>query len=149
MLVIIYLAIFQWFEYPLSSQFPIQKYMTYITHKDIKYKLKLKIILVYLLYFQITSNYLVSGLLRCSSGSWIMRCELCLTVYLNSYIFFDFYLFFFWFDLVFYFVLFYFLDNEEVYNYGHMIRHMTLYHKPRTLWKELEGIISKCMFMVY
>ena len=107
MLVIIYLAIFQWFEYPLSSQFPIQKYMTYITHKDIKYKLKLKIILVYLLYFQITSNYLVSGLLICSSGCWIMRCELCLTVYLNSYIFFDFYLFFF--DLILFFILFYFI----------------------------------------
>ena len=34
---------------------------------------------------------------------------------------------------IFIFCFFYFLDNEEVHDHGHMMHHMTLCHKPRTL----------------
>ena len=52
------------------------------------------------------------------------------------------------FDLIFLFLsfsFFYFLNNKKVYNYGHMI----LYHRLKTLWKELKRMISKYMFIVY
>ena len=46
-------------------------------------------------------------------------------VYLNPYILIDF--LWFSFSVVFYF--FYFLNNEEVCDYGHMTYHMTFYYK--------------------
>ena len=50
-------------------------------------------------------------------------------------IFFSFYLFLIWFffSFLFFFSFFYFLNNEEACNCGHMMYHMTLCHKPRTL----------------
>ena len=67
---------------------------------------------------------------------------ICLNFYILCWVYFYFIYFYSYFLFL---LLFYFLDNEEACDYGHMTRS----HKHRTLWKELEGIILRYMSIAY
>ena len=81
---------------------------------------------------------------------YLSHISVFIIVYLNSYIFFFFsfiFIYFLWFDFYFSFCLFYFLDNKKACDYDYMICYMIWYHKPRTLWKRLEEIMSRHIFI--